>query len=509
MSNGVDTIYRPGVAVLSRANQAASGVPTDTTVGFIVGEASQGPVGTATQLTSMDQGVSIYGGRLAAAPFLYDGMELFFREGGGTLYVSRLADSAVAAHVAAPAFGTDADLAAASPGAFADGYKLDVTAATVGSQQSLVNRPAGLVFADEQSTTGDPFTAQLTDSTGKLLQQSLQIYTTDDLAAWLATQNYATLTEFTPGEALTAVSLTLAGGADGTVPVTDPDALGTSLDAFSTELGPGQLWAPGKTDPEMQAALMVHASSHNRVALLDAPQGADVPTLVAYGSALRDQVTDRYASLWAPWVTIPGVAQGTTRTVPWSSVQAGLIARADAAAGHANVAAAGDNGQSFFALDVTQTFSDADRQTLLFAGVNTVRLRYGTVRAYGFRSLSASPGLNSPWVQFNHGRLNMQIVADSEEIGEEYVFSQIDGRGLTIAAFHGELNGMLGDLFDLGALYGATPDDAYDVNTSPSVNTIETISNGELHAILSVKMSPHAELVEIGIVKVALTEALS
>ena len=61
---------------------------------------------------------------------------------------------------------------------------------------------------------------------------------------------------------------------------------------------------------------------------------------------------------------------------------------------------------------------------------------------------------------------------------------------MTIAAFHGDLNGMLGDLFDLGALYGDTPDDAFDINTSPAVNTIETIANGELHAILSVKMSP-------------------
>ena len=129
------------------------------------------------------------------------------------------------------------------------------------------------------------------------------------------------------------------------------------------------------------------------------------------------------------WVTVPGVAQGTTRTVPWSSIQAGMIARADASAGHANTAAAGDNGQSYFALDVTQTFSDPDRQSLLYAGVNTVRFRYGTVRAYGFRSLADPAGPNGPWVQFNHGRLSMQITADSEAIGEDYVFSSSTGAG--------------------------------------------------------------------------------
>lgn len=503
MSNGVDTIYRPGVAVISRASAAPQGVPTDTTVGFIIGEALQGPVNVPTLITSQSQFVTIFGGRLATS-YLYDGVEMFFREGGATLYVTRLADGAVAATAEAPDFGDDAAVTANGPGAFGDGWQLKVSAVVGGT--GSIQMPDRLIGA-QQAAGG--FSAQLLDKNGGVLQQSLEIGTTDDLVTWAASQGYVTVTGATPGTTLTAVTYTLAGGNDGTVPVVNAATLDTLLDTIVTELGPGQIWAPGKTDPNMQAALMVHASSHDRVALLDAPQGADVATLTANGLALRDQVTDRYASLWAPWVTCPGVAIGTTRTVPWSSFEAGIIARADAAAGHANIAAAGDNGQSFFATGVTQSFSDADRQNLLYAGVNTVRQRYGTIRAYGFRSLSDQNGLNGPWVQFNHGRLNMQITADCEEIGEEYVFSQLDGRGLMIAAFHGELNGMLGDLFDLGALYGDTPDDAYDINTSPSVNTIETISNGELHAILSVKMSPHAELVEIEIVKVALTEALS
>lgn len=521
MSNGIDTIYRPGVAVISRASAAPQGVPTDTTVGFIVGEATQGPVNVPTLITSQAQFVTIFGGRLATS-HLSDGVELFFREGGATLYVTRLADGAVASTAAATDLGTNAKVTANGPGTYADGWQLAIKATTTGVGRSFkkgssgngngnggpsIPMPSRLIAAPR--APGDTFTAQLLDGDGGVLQQSLEIATTDDLVSWAASQSYITITGAAAAQALSAATYDLAGGSDGTVPVIDPDAFDATLDAIVTELGPGQIWAPGKTDPEMQAALMVHASSHDRVALLDAPQGADAPTLKANGLALRDQVTDRYASLWAPWVTVPGVAAGTVRTVPWSSIQAGMIARADAAAGHANTAAAGDNGQSFYAIGVTQTFTDAERQDLLYAGVDTVRQRYGTVRAYAFRSLADQNGQNAPWVQFNHGRLNMQITAVSEEIGEEYVFSQLDGRGLTIAAFHGELNGMCGDLFDLGALYGDTPDDAFDINTSPSVNTIETIANGELHAILAVKMSPHAELVEIEIVKVALTEALS
>lgn len=521
MANGISTIYRPGVTVQSlAARPPQGGVPTDTSVGFIVGEAAQGPDDEATQVTSPTQFTTMFGGRLSAAPWLYDGVEAFFREGGATLYVSRLISStAVKASIAVTDLDTGVTLTANYRGTYANGYRLVIDGPPAGNGNGDTEEDGGddggdddeplpgLTFAAK--APGDPYTAQLLDGGGNLLQQSLLIYTQGDLANWLASGSYATLTGFDPAGDLAPTTVTAAGGTDGAVPVVLQADFDAALADFGPDLGPGQVWAPGRTTPAWQASLLVHASLNDRVALLDAPQGADVPTLVATAGALRGSDQDRYGSLWAPWATVPGIAQGTTRTIPWSSIQAGMIARLDAQTGNANRAAAGDFGQSTFALNVTQTFSDADRQTLLYAGCNTVRYRYGTVRAYAYRSLSDPNGNNGQWVQFNHSRLNMQIVADSEEIGEEYVFSQLDGRGLTIAAFHGELNAMLKALFDDGALYGDTPDDAFDVNTSPSVNTIETIANGELHAVLAVKMSPHAELVYIEIVKVVLTEALS
>lgn len=519
MSNGTDTIYRPGVAVSSRSSSPPLGAPTDTSVAFMAGEATQGPL-APTEITSLDQFTVVYGARLASS-YLYDSVEAFLREGGSSCYVSRLVDGAIAAKIAAPTLGAGATVTANSPGAFANGWQLVVAAATMttfsggdeeddgGSAPPPASPEAPSPRLTFPKATGTPFTAQLLAGDGSVLQQSLQLYTTDDLAAWLGSQQYATLTGHTAGQALVALTLTLAGGADGTLPVADPDALAATLDAIPSELGPGQVLAPGKTDPEMQAAVLAHASTRNRVALLDAPQGADVPTLIAQAGAMRGAAEDRYGALVAPWATVPGIARGSTRVIPWSPIQAGLIARLDAQTGNANRAAAGEFGQSYFALGLTQTFSDADRQTLLYAGVNTARVRYGNVRGYGFRTLSDENGTNGQWVQLNWARLNMQIVAQSQEIGEHYVFSQIDGRGLTIAAFGGDLTGMLKVLYDDGALYGDAVEDAFVVNVSSSVNTLETISDGQLLAVLSVKMSPHAELVEIDIVKVELTEALA
>ena len=129
--------------------------------------------------------------------------------------------------------------------------------------------------------------------------------------------------------------------------------------------------------------------------------------------------------------------------------------------------------------------------------------------AYAYRSLVDPNGPRQQWLQANWGRLNMAIVAEAEAVGQQFVFSQIDGRGITIASFNGSLSAMLKNFYDEGALYGETAADAYVVNTGPAVNTPDTIADGRLRAVLSVRMSPHAELVQIEIVKYATTVVLA
>ena len=67
---------------------------------------------------------------------------------------------------------------------------------------------------------------------------------------------------------------------------------------------------------------------------------------------------------------------------------------------------------------------------------------------------------------------------------------------------------MLHRFYLLGALYGVDADDAFRVETGAAVNTPETLSNGELHAVLAVRMSPAAERVFIEISKSPITVAL-
>jgi hypothetical protein len=301
-------------------------------------------------------------------------------------------------------------------------------------------------------------------------------------------------------------------GEAGTLAAADTGVV-TALGRLSKTLGPGQVFI---ADPVLaaaaanQSALLAHAAASNRVALLSTTDGT-AATLIAAGQGMQADANAQYGALFAPSAIVPGVTPGTTRTVPWAAVQAGIIARNDVTL-DPNIASAGDNGVSLYAIGLyaaSPAYTDTDYANLNAAGVDMARFIYGVIECYGYRSLANPQSGMATWLEFGNCRLAMAITADAEAIGEGYVFAQLDGRGVTIADFGGELSAMLSGYWNDGALYGATAQDAFSVNVGPSVNTPTTIANGELHAILEVRMSTMAEWVQIAIVKVPTTQPLA
>jgi hypothetical protein len=294
----------------------------------------------------------------------------------------------------------------------------------------------------------------------------------------------------------------------GVLPQAADPGIGSALANLTKDLGPGQVFLADLTlaaDPANQSALLAHAEANNRVALLSCADG-NAAAILAAAQALNTDANARYGALFAPSAEIPGVVAGTTRTVPYAALEAGIISRNDVTFSP-NQPAAGDLGQSLYALDVNGHYTDLDYQNLNNAGASMARLIYGGVRTYGYRTV-VDPDSQPQWLMFGWARLNMGITAQAEAIGEHYVFSQLDGRGHTLSEFGGELSAMLLGYYNEGSLYGATPEEAYDVDVGSSVNTPDTIANGELHAVISVRMSPDAEWVVIEIVKVASNQAL-
>jgi hypothetical protein len=222
-----------------------------------------------------------------------------------------------------------------------------------------------------------------------------------------------------------------------------------------------------------------------------------------------------WCGFWAGNRSLPGVTVGTSRSTSPAAVIAGLCARADAQTGNPNTAAAGVNFPLAYATSPTSlvsgapndTYSLADLQTLNAAGINTFQTVDGEACNYGF----VSPELSSTdavYWQFNHSRLRMYIVAQAQLIGQPFVFAQIDGQGSIQAQFKGALQAMLLGLYNQGALYGATAQQAFTVDTSSDVNTTATIAAGQLNATITCSFSYHAQNVQIQVNVVPITQAL-
>jgi hypothetical protein len=287
------------------------------------------------------------------------------------------------------------------------------------------------------------------------------------------------------------------------------DAAGVTaaLDLFGMELGPGQVCVPGVDDVAVHKAVLAHVDATKRVALLDLPDDPTPAALVTAVEALVGVAGVRFASALAPRIAYPlSDGSGAVVEVPYSGVQAGLTARSDVL-GNPNQPAAGINGVSRLALGLSQTYSDDVRETLNEAGVTLAKVIYGDVRTYGGRT-AAGPD-DERWLWFANSRVVMAIAHEADAIAQNYVLRQIDGRRQLFAAFETELRGMLLRYFNAGALFGATPPEAFDVDTGPTVNTLATIANGEVHAVIRIKTSPSSEWVAIDIVKVPLAVALA
>jgi phage tail sheath protein FI len=413
-------------------------------------------------------------GTAASGSFLVPAIEEFFFEGGATALIGRVVGSAAVlasatiqnVAKAATSFIVNAD----NPGAW--GNKLEVQTRT----------EAGNTF----SIT--------------VLESGVEVEKVTGLASAAAAVEWATnvsqLVNITEVKAeLPAEGLSKLGtGSDGNALTTE--RFKNTLKLFPRDLGCGQVAAPGVTTQAVQEALLEHAELNDRTALIDAPQGATLAELKAAALALRASVGARRGAMFSTWATIPGLAPGTTRKVPWSAVQAGLIARSDATLSPppVNESAAGINGQTHNVLSLANEFSRAEREELDEARVIGVRnIPVLGIETYGNVTLT-NPQTEPAWAALTAARLFMFVTASCEAILERFVLREIDPHGLLFAAAGGALQNFLESLGD--QLYNPASE---AVNTGPQVNTLETIKKKQLNAAVLVQPSPSADTVTLNI----------
>lgn len=292
-------------------------------------------------------------------------------------------------------------------------------------------------------------------------------------------------------------------------PATYETNLGTALGRLVSDLGPGQESVPGRTTPETKLAVANHARDTNRIAVLATSNTANLATMTAEATiaGIGDEA-EEHASLFGPWVTIPGPLGVGTRLVSPEAIVAGTMALNDADGISPNQPSAGQlYGQIDEALSVEASFGDADRATLNINGVNLLRPMFGGVWIYGYRTL-ADPTTNPNWTNLGNARLFMAVQAQFDAVAERYVFRELDGQRHVINEFGGELTGQLVPFWRAGSLYGATPAEAFRVDVGVNVNTDATIANKQLRANIILKTSEFAEEVVLELVKARITEAL-
>lgn len=285
--------------------------------------------------------------------------------------------------------------------------------------------------------------------------------------------------------------------------LTSATAVADALAAFPARLGCGQVYVPDATADADLALIAQHAAANNRTAVfqVDGTWQQRVDGLARLrGLGTNPEVSAAFVS---PLVVPDG--SGGRATSRLAADALGLIARADGIYGNAGNAAAGDQegrgiGRIVDCYGVAETLTDGQWSTLYDGGGNVaIATPTGDVELYGFRSLSPDP----MWQQLTQHRLRMQIVSLGRALLGQYLFETIDGQGLLFERVKETLtNAIFMPLWNAGVLYGATPADAFTVDTSYGdgrVNTPATVAARRLRAAGRYVPSGFAEAVEFEI----------
>jgi hypothetical protein len=297
------------------------------------------------------------------------------------------------------------------------------------------------------------------------------------------------------------------GGARMYVSKLTPSDVTGALDRFTADLGPGQLTAPEVvTAPEL-VALSDWGWAKNRIAVLNGPAGATDAALTTLAEAVIDGTGGRFGGLESDTLTIPGIAPGQTRSVSAAVVKAALIARSDIATGNPNLAAAGiQNGRCRYVIGIADERTDAERQALAAAQINTFKNVYGrAISAYGYLTLANLVQLPH-WWDLSGSRTIMAIRAMEAAVAEQHMFGQIDGEGSFLDRYEGGLRGGLSDLQRTGALFGNQTSPGYRVRVSQQVNPLAELAQGLVTAQITARTSPHARALQVNIIRRPITQ---
>lgn len=482
----------PGVVVTT----AVRTVPTNTQVMptatlFVAGVTVRGPEGKAIAVSSIAEFEAVYGGYTSDG-WVNQTLETFFEEGGARAYVSRvIPDDALNATLELDNATADTCmvLTAAGEGAWANAGGLKASVAnTAGSFKISILLDNELVYATSLHTTVADAVDEINGSaTGGL-------YITASAGA-------------NSGVPVTIAASNFTGGADGGA--LDDGDLAEALAFFIDSYGPGAVAAPGFYSSGNYDALISHAVSYGRIALLGFDRDETPAAAAATAAGYADAVGAEYTAFFYPWVKIPN--GNLTSVIPAEGYVAAKRAKVHNEKGPWTPYA-GASTEASFVTGPYKVLSSQEEAQLVNAAVNPIKLVNATVRVYGARSVSSDVSN----FRFINGRETLNyIVYESKYSLESLVFQPIDGRRALFARIGSTLTAIMDRIRVAGGVYeavdanGKLVDPGYSVVVNDSLNPISQLASGTIRARVGARISSIGETIEVEIVKSNLTASVA
>ncbi len=243
---------------------------------------------------------------------------------------------------------------------------------------------------------------------------------------------------------------------------------------------PGQKAVDLDTVKAVQTMMIAHCEKMgDRVAILDAPPGMSPQQIKKWRMDIAGYDSS-YAALYYPWVEVSDPVTNRPKLVPPSGHVAGVWARNDGTRGvHKAPANEIVRGATGLAYNLTK----GEQDTLNPNGINCIRAFPGMgIRVWGARTLSSNPS----WRYINVRRLFNYIEKSIERGTQWVVFEPNDPR--LWDAVKGDVTAFLTTVWRDGALFGASPAQAFYVKCDAELNPAESRDLGRL--IIEIGLAP-------------------
>jgi phage tail sheath protein FI len=358
--------------------------------------------------------------------------------------------------------------------AWRDGVSLDVANATADAANAF---KITVKVAGEEVETFDNLTLATVER--EVNERSVFIQVNDLGSATAAPGNRP---------AVTTASVAVPAG------LTDGDFLGAesarnALHAFDTVDDINIVAIPDRPgDREVILAAAAYCQNRGDCFLVaDVPFGLSPQAALQFKQGTGDYAgnafNSSYAALYYPWILASDPLTGGTKAVPPSGAIVGTYSATDVARGVHKAPAGINEGYLNSAVGIERAVTKGEQELLNPEGINVIRSFPGAgIVVWGARTLSA----DAQWKYINVRRL-LLFIEESIEQGTQWVVFEPNDRSLW-AKVKRDVSSFLSVVWQGGALFGATPQEAFFVKVDDENNPPEVRDLGRL--IIDVGVAP-------------------